>query len=1020
MPESKTRIIVKEQHSKKVREYELEDGTNYYCYGCFTKNKSKTYAFFDDDGFFMVPQSDSHICEPIAVETSIQDQKRKRAIFMEARKTLNPAKPVSPKASPVPASVGSSKVIPFVDLTDASETPSTGAYGNFVGIDADGEEMVSSVSIARSNASSPEYLPELGTFDSNPSSPSITVTNSIKTNVVPSSLSKTLGLEMQASGKNTSGIDEDQISLQSFNVTETSSDHIQSMISPSGSTGKENEVQGGDGTTSPIDNVKVQSKIIKTDGVEDSIAVITLDETLDDADQSLVPEENDDYAPVQSENYQYGYSSNGVPNSRLIVFDRNRYFVRQYSKISHRKQWFCLGCYRAKRKHNKAYFVEETFMVPTKHSCKRFTYTDAKEMQMEYIRKMNLPGLKKKPVEKVHTRCHTVARSDGGSATSLNTVLSSRSENQICQKVIKTERSEFDDGYPDFLTTSSPVNDIVGPGNDEDYHPSNEIERYPTQDFQFGYSAKKGNRNGRLIVFEPNDKTKVRQYALNNCDFYFCIECFRLKRKKFGGKIDGSTFMAPKNHFCTPVSYEKALEQQKEIVEKFALGHPSAAHGGSNNEPSVKISQRSQKKRESFNNDDDESDEENGESAQPIPCHIIPTHNRRRLILADDFEYGVGNANQENCKIIVFEENDQNFVRVYGRKTQRQWYCCGCLRSKHTNYGTLNHQTFNAPIDHTCKAVTYESVLQIQQRIKDRYRRAALSNPSPSTPASNSGPSLLNVAPVKPGSSISPPQNNNLAPQTAMNKRYDEERLRNLVTSTPRDRFTTSSINENSSVNSNQSLSLPDPNKSYIPSNYREVLSKNWQYGYDSYGNPNKRIIVRDDKNPDDAHEYRIDRNNTRCLGCSKNGKVAAKIMNGILYIPPSKDHTCEPRNWAEIQRLQREYKKNMGGKRGRTDKSETTAIKRAKIVEKASESNPEDNDAEDSFMDSSNVVSSQIIADMSKVNKAEISTKFSSIAIFEEKKWKRYGKWDAEESAAPIFVMEVKDGKYNPILTLA
>uniref|UniRef100_A0AC35GQ00 Uncharacterized protein n=1 Tax=Panagrolaimus sp. PS1159 TaxID=55785 RepID=A0AC35GQ00_9BILA len=445
------------------------------------------------------------------------------------------------------------------------------------------------------------------------------------------------------------------------------------------------------------------------------------------------------------------------------------------------------------------------------------------------------------------------------------------------------------------------------------------------------------------------------------------------------GKIDGNTFMAPKNHFCKPVLYEEALEQQKEIIEKFALGHPSAL-GGSNNEPSVRISQRLQNKRESLDNGADEGGEvsSDDESAEPVPYHITPTDNRRRLVLADDFKYGVGNANQENFKIIVFEEHDRNFVRVYGRKTQRQWYCCGCLRLKHSNYGTVNHQIFNAPIDHTCRAVTYESVLQIQQRIKDRYRKAALSNPSISTPASNSGLSLSNVAPIKPGSSISPPHNNKLAPRTGMDKRYDEERLRNLViknpslrnmqhpsenspyhlgilnksfgsTSTPRDRLSTSSMNENSSVDYNQTCYMS------LPSNYREVLSTNWQYGYDSYGNPNKRIIVRDDKNPDDAHEYRNDRNDTRCLGCAKNGKVAAKIMNGTLYVPPSKDHTCEPRNWAEIQRLQREYKKNMGRKRGRTVKAETTSIKRAKVIEKGSE-----------------------------INKAEILTKFSSSASFD------------------------------------
>uniref|UniRef100_A0A914Q1J4 Uncharacterized protein n=1 Tax=Panagrolaimus davidi TaxID=227884 RepID=A0A914Q1J4_9BILA len=759
--ESETRIIVKEQNSKKVREYELEDGTNYYCYGCFTKNKSKNYAFFDDDeGSFMVPQTENHICEPISVETSIQDQKRKRAIFMEAGRTLKPAKAGSPKASTVSGSIDSPQVIPFIDLTDASENPSTGilfidltddsenpstgAHRNFNGTDA---EMISSVSIARSNASSPEYVLESGSFDSNPSSPCITNTNSVKTNIVPSSSSKTPRLEMQASGKNT----EDQISLQSFNVTENFSDHTQLMISPSGSTGKENEVQGGVGITSPNDNVKVQSKIIKTDGVEDSNAVISVDETLDDADQSFVPEENDDYAPVQSEDYQYGYSQNGVPNSRLIVFETKdcRDFVRQYSKISNKKQWFCLGCFRAKRKHNKAYFVEETFMVPKKHWCQRFKYTDAKEMQWKYMQKMNSPGLRENPVEKVrsrtvaqsekvhtrsrtvariekvrtrsvarsekvHTRSRTVARSDGGNTTPLNMVLSPRSENQIGQNVIKTDRSEFDNGYPDFLTTSSSVDDIVDPGDAEDYHPSNETERYPTHDFQFGFSAKKGTRNGRLIVFEPNDKTKVRQYAWNNCNFYFCIDCYRLKKKKFGGKIDGNTFMAPKNHFCKPIPYEEAVEQQKQIVEKFALGHPSA-HGGSNNEPPVRNSQKLKNKRETLDKGADEggevsSDKENDEFAEPIPYHNTPTDNRRRLVLSDDFKYGVGNANEENFKIFVFEENNRNFVRVYGRKTDRQWYCCGCLLLKHSNYGTVNHQIFSAPIDHICKAVTYESV----------------------------------------------------------------------------------------------------------------------------------------------------------------------------------------------------------------------------------------------------------------------------------------------------------------------
>uniref|UniRef100_A0A914QAH8 Uncharacterized protein n=1 Tax=Panagrolaimus davidi TaxID=227884 RepID=A0A914QAH8_9BILA len=359
--------------------------------------------------------------------------------------------------------------------------------------------------------------------------------------------------------------------------------------------------------------------------------------------------------------------------------------------------------------------------------------------------------------------------------------------------------------------------------------------------------------NSRLWIETIEDPKLVHLYCLEEStdekDTFFCKHC---KRFNIITRCEILHFDGGATELWEVTTHLPSCKRQKTDVEKFSLGRPSA-HGGSNYKPSVRISQRLQKKRESLDNGADEgvedlSDKENNEYAEPILYHITPTVNRRK---------------------------------------------------------------------------------------------AAVSNPSLSTPASNSLPSLSNGTPVKPGSSISPQQNNKLAPRTEMDKRYDEERLRNLVIENPPSRNTphpseNSSMNENSSVDYNQSLSLPDPNKSYmsLPSNYHEVLSNNWQYGYDSFGNPNKRIIVRDDKNPEDAHEYRNDRYDTRCVGCAKNGKVAAKIMNGTLYVPPSKDHTCEPRKWAEIQRLQREYKNNMGRKRGRTAKAETTVNKRAKVVE--------------------------------------------------------------------------------------
>uniref|UniRef100_A0A914YGS4 Uncharacterized protein n=1 Tax=Panagrolaimus superbus TaxID=310955 RepID=A0A914YGS4_9BILA len=1260
--ESKTRLIVKEQGSKQVREYDLEDGINYFCRGCFIKNRSKNYAYFDEDGFLMIPER--HNCELISFEASNQDQRRKRALFIEAQKQRNPNLITSQNST----TTDPSKAVPFVDLTDFSENPEANALVEDV-----------QLSKERSNASSPEYIPESGPFYSISSSLKALETSSINKNMAAVHFVKT-------AAKDASENNEEQSSSQSFNVTETSSEP--SSSSPPGSNGKENRGHNEIllKTVTSNDHPNIRQKTNRSEFEENSAThksaenIITLD---DDANVSVVAKSNEDFKAIESEDYQYGYSQNGIPNCRLIVFDSKEYreFVRQYSKISNRKQWYCMGCYRAKRKHNKAYFSGETFMAPRKHFCQKFSYKDAKEMQREIIQRLELNDEPvNKPLEMVKTRSRTVG-GDNFSPTSSSisrsdkaafdmVILSPVKRNVVGDRVIKTD-SEFDDGYHDYSTnSSSPLEDTVDAGVDEEYLPSQEVERIPTKDYKFGYSAKKGNRNGRLIVFETNDKTKVRQYAWNNCNFYFCIECYRLKKKKFGGKMLESTFLAPKDHFCKPISFEEAMQQQAEIVEKFGLGRP--ANGGNVGEASVRISRRLQDKRESHDAGDDLSDVEfEDESVEPIPYHSTPTDRGRRLVQDGDFIYGVGNSNQENFKIIVFEENDRNLVRCYGRKTQRQWYCCGCLRLRHSNYGTVSQSIFHAPIEHTCKPLKYDDVMHLQQRIRDRYRKLS---PSMNTHSTSPGMSLSHVAPIKPGSSsLSPPKKKKFIPKTEMEKRYDEEKLRNLViknppirnmaiessstnldysktpqrsfsssveyrevdsfgyeygfnelgekrkrlivyernrafireyshnngdkwmcvhctngfarkvednfivtirhncipilatkskelqaqfkalsdTSTPLDRLSVSSVNNNSSVGyighgQNNTFS------SNLPSSYREVHPNNWHYGYDSYGNPNKRIIVRNDDNLDFGHEYRNDRNDTRCLGCAKNGKVAAKLIDGNLYVPPSSEHTCGPRIYSEIQRLQGEYKRNMGRKRGRTVFSmEAATTKRARNVvhrdDEASNS-PEECDFEDSYMDNSNL-EHQVLTNVEQYSPSdhvtsvsfyapsafflskcckELNVKYSSeaykfwsriliekvkftsrplttcptkegmyhgfssfsiyftgnesstaiiremmnryvynnfkslgycmghdfsqyshetpiirealwsfslteihlecisrwfdcrIGIYEEKKWKRYGNWDDEESAAATFLMEIKDGKYNPVLALA
>uniref|UniRef100_A0AC34G6U8 Uncharacterized protein n=1 Tax=Panagrolaimus sp. ES5 TaxID=591445 RepID=A0AC34G6U8_9BILA len=139
--ESKTRLIVKEQGSKQVREYDLEDGINYFCRGCYAKNKSKNYAYFDEDGFLMIPER--HICELISLEGSNQDQRQKRALFIEAQKQKNAPNMISSQVSPAYETTDSSKDVPFVDLT---ENPEANAFMDFEDVQGVNEDNQSSVS----------------------------------------------------------------------------------------------------------------------------------------------------------------------------------------------------------------------------------------------------------------------------------------------------------------------------------------------------------------------------------------------------------------------------------------------------------------------------------------------------------------------------------------------------------------------------------------------------------------------------------------------------------------------------------------------------------------------------------------------------------------------------------------------------------------------------------------------------------------------------------------------------------
>uniref|UniRef100_A0A914Y7X4 Uncharacterized protein n=1 Tax=Panagrolaimus superbus TaxID=310955 RepID=A0A914Y7X4_9BILA len=137
--------------------------------------------------------------------------------------------------------------------------------------------------------------------------------------------------------------------------------------------------------------------------------------------------------------------------------------------------------------------------------------------------------------------------------------------------------------------------------------------------------------------------------------------------------------------------------------------------------------------------------------------------------------------------------------------------------------------------------------------------------------------------------------------RTLINPNYREDNNLNESRNTLK-RKDESRLSESFDHLSNISFSTPSS------TGYQEVPSSAWNYGYDSLGRFQKRIIVMDLNDKKYAHEYGIYKGcGTRCLGCYrvKNSYRNAKFDNQKkLFVPTN--HLCTPKLYAEIKEEQK------------------------------------------------------------------------------------------------------------------
>uniref|UniRef100_A0A914ZDA3 Uncharacterized protein n=1 Tax=Panagrolaimus superbus TaxID=310955 RepID=A0A914ZDA3_9BILA len=521
---------------------------------------------------------------------------------------------------------------------------------------------------------------------------------------------------------------------------------------------------------------------------------------------------------VSPKDYEYGFTKAHVQNGRLIVFEENdRSHVREYSRSNiSGTLWYCRFCFsisRSTRNLSSQLNDDQTFDALVNHICKPITYEESKRDEEKIKRKIGTINGSQKRTSRVYNDTFEDSEADD---SAISTATPGRLRSGRARTIDASNYRENDNGLSN-IGTESNQSGLSGSFGRADRRSNNrtvvsenlyaETCKVSAENYEYGLTQT-NTKNGRLIVFEENDRSHVREYTHYNKNAWYCRFCDTLLRsnttkmpKRFYGYLnDDKTFDALIYHVCEPITYEESKRDQEKIKEKNVLSK-SYSH--------------------------------NNPSRRSHVSTTISESAETRKVSAENYEFGFSITHRENGRLIVFEENDRTHVREYTNYNKNAWY-------------------YDDDEDYEGSSVSTTMSRTLRSRTIDASSHRENDN------------GLTNIE-------------SNQSEHSETFGHDNADRRSNNRTSTPRAVL------------------------------HQEVPSTSWQYGYDSCGISEKRIIALDPNNQRYAHEY--ESRNMKCVRCSRienTCRYAKFDEQNKLFVPTN--HICTPKLYTKIKEQQEKF----------------------------------------------------------------------------------------------------------------
>uniref|UniRef100_A0AC35EXC8 Uncharacterized protein n=1 Tax=Panagrolaimus sp. PS1159 TaxID=55785 RepID=A0AC35EXC8_9BILA len=272
--------------------------------------------------------------------------------------------------------------------------------------------------------------------------------------------------------------------------------------------------------------------------------------------------------------------------------------------------------------------------------------------------------------------------------------------------------------------------------------------------FEYGKTAKRIART-RLIVFEKENNVQI--YGIDcNKKHYKCLKCNVAK-----AYVTNDTVRILQDHSCPLQSYAKAKAEQEKITKLRIVQSDEFEYGmNQRHEPRKRLiifesNNRKLAREYGYNiknsafvclkchpkfvaakvkkdkNGNEYVEVSNAHRCKPKPYKGIKAEQEslkkasEKTEIFNDFKYLLNTKGVAKRRLMIFPTKDHGYV--YYRQTDAYYICMGCSRDPH-NIRTPayvikdknGNECIKANMLHVCEMVSYEKVLDGQQKIKER------------------------------------------------------------------------------------------------------------------------------------------------------------------------------------------------------------------------------------------------------------------------------------------------------------